>query len=101
MLQLLNWMLAIACQQGHLDIAKLLVLTYKADPDSYALRKNEFAALTRLPLYAAMKAGTVCECGICGLLSLLKTSHSHVGAKVEKVGVSGCKMAPFPIPHCI
>nr|XP_028561642.1 leucine-rich repeat serine/threonine-protein kinase 1 isoform X1 [Podarcis muralis]XP_028561643.1 leucine-rich repeat serine/threonine-protein kinase 1 isoform X1 [Podarcis muralis] len=57
MLQLLNWMLAIACQQGHLDIAKLLVLTYKADPDSYALRKNEFAALTRLPLYAAMKAG--------------------------------------------
>ncbi|XP_061451971.1 leucine-rich repeat serine/threonine-protein kinase 1 isoform X1 [Rhineura floridana] len=56
-LQLLNWMLAIACQQGHLHIVQLLVLTYKADPDSYAVRKNEFPALNRLPLYAAIKAG--------------------------------------------
>uniref|UniRef100_A0A803TZC7 Leucine rich repeat kinase 1 n=1 Tax=Anolis carolinensis TaxID=28377 RepID=A0A803TZC7_ANOCA len=56
-LQLLNWMLAIACQRGHLEIVKLLVLTYKADPDSCAVRKNEFPALIRLPLYAAIKAG--------------------------------------------
>ncbi|XP_042331231.1 leucine-rich repeat serine/threonine-protein kinase 1 isoform X2 [Sceloporus undulatus] len=56
-LQLLNWMLAIACQQGHLELVKLLVLTYKADPDSCAVRKNEFPALIRLPLYAAIKAG--------------------------------------------
>nr|XP_016852407.1 PREDICTED: leucine-rich repeat serine/threonine-protein kinase 1 isoform X2 [Anolis carolinensis] len=54
---LLNWMLAIACQRGHLEIVKLLVLTYKADPDSCAVRKNEFPALIRLPLYAAIKAG--------------------------------------------
>nr|XP_060611914.1 leucine-rich repeat serine/threonine-protein kinase 1 [Anolis sagrei ordinatus] len=56
-LQLLNWVLAIACQQGHLEIVKLLVLTYKADPDSYAVRRNEFPTLIRLPLYAAIKAG--------------------------------------------
>ncbi|KAH0620056.1 hypothetical protein JD844_014594 [Phrynosoma platyrhinos] len=56
-LKLLNWMLAIACQQGHLELVKLLVLTYKADPDSCAVRKNEFPALIRLPLYAAIKSG--------------------------------------------
>uniref|UniRef100_A0A8D2L281 non-specific serine/threonine protein kinase n=1 Tax=Varanus komodoensis TaxID=61221 RepID=A0A8D2L281_VARKO len=53
----LCWMLAIACQQGHLEIVKLLILTYKADPDSYAVRKNELPVLTRLPLYAAIKGG--------------------------------------------
>ncbi|XP_053128852.1 leucine-rich repeat serine/threonine-protein kinase 1 isoform X2 [Hemicordylus capensis] len=56
-LSLLNWMLAIACQQGHLEVVKLLVLTYNADPDSCAVRKNEFPNLSRLPLYAAVKAG--------------------------------------------
>ncbi|XP_062998254.1 leucine-rich repeat serine/threonine-protein kinase 1 [Elgaria multicarinata webbii] len=56
-LQLVCWMLAIACQQGHLELVKLLVLTYKADPDSYAVRKNEFPVLVRLPLYAAIKGG--------------------------------------------
>ncbi|XP_063170359.1 leucine-rich repeat serine/threonine-protein kinase 1 [Candoia aspera] len=55
--QLLNWMLAVACQQGHLEVVKLLVLAYRADPDSYAVRKNEFPVLLRLPLYAAMQAG--------------------------------------------
>uniref|UniRef100_A0A8D0GZA0 Leucine rich repeat kinase 1 n=1 Tax=Sphenodon punctatus TaxID=8508 RepID=A0A8D0GZA0_SPHPU len=55
--QLLNWMLAIACQQGHLDIVKLLILTYSADPDSCAVRRNEFPVLIRLPLYAAIKTG--------------------------------------------
>ncbi|KAJ7311344.1 hypothetical protein JRQ81_006960 [Phrynocephalus forsythii] len=55
--QLLNWMLAVACQQGHLEVVKLLVLTYKADLDSCAVRSNEFPALIRLPLYAAIKAG--------------------------------------------
>ncbi|XP_020819364.1 leucine-rich repeat serine/threonine-protein kinase 1 isoform X1 [Phascolarctos cinereus] len=55
--RLLNWMLAIACQQGHLDVVKLLVLTYSADPESYAVRKNEFPVIIRLPLYAAIKSG--------------------------------------------
>uniref|UniRef100_A0A452HCZ7 non-specific serine/threonine protein kinase n=1 Tax=Gopherus agassizii TaxID=38772 RepID=A0A452HCZ7_9SAUR len=55
--RLLNWMLAISCQQGHLTIVKFLILTYNADPGSCAVRKNEFPILTRLPLYAAIKAG--------------------------------------------
>lgn len=50
-------MLAIACQQGHLDIVKLLIRAYSADPESCAVRKNEFPVLIRLPLYAAIKAG--------------------------------------------
>ncbi|XP_012867565.1 PREDICTED: leucine-rich repeat serine/threonine-protein kinase 1 isoform X1 [Dipodomys ordii] len=55
--RLLNWMLALACQQGHLGIVKLLVLSHGADPESYAVRKNEFPVIVRLPLYAAIKAG--------------------------------------------
>nr|XP_033775868.1 leucine-rich repeat serine/threonine-protein kinase 1 isoform X1 [Geotrypetes seraphini]XP_033775869.1 leucine-rich repeat serine/threonine-protein kinase 1 isoform X1 [Geotrypetes seraphini]XP_033775870.1 leucine-rich repeat serine/threonine-protein kinase 1 isoform X1 [Geotrypetes seraphini] len=55
--QLLNWMLAVACQQGQLDVVKLLVLTYGADPDFCAVRKNEFPVLQKLPLYAAVMAG--------------------------------------------
>lgn len=50
-------MLALACQRGHLGLVKLLVLTYGADPESYAVRKNEFPVIVRLPLYAAIKAG--------------------------------------------
>ena len=50
-------MLALACQQGHLAVVKLLVLTYGADPESYAVRKNEFPVIVRLPLYAAIKSG--------------------------------------------
>ncbi|GAB1292192.1 Leucine-rich repeat serine/threonine-protein kinase 1 [Apodemus speciosus] len=55
--RLLNWMLALACQQGHLEVVKLLVLTHGADPENYAVRKNEFPVIVRLPLYAAIKAG--------------------------------------------
>ncbi|XP_007958127.1 leucine-rich repeat serine/threonine-protein kinase 1 [Orycteropus afer afer] len=55
--RLLNWMLALACQRGHLGIVKLLVLTHGADPESYAVRKNEFPVIVRLPLYAAIKSG--------------------------------------------
>ncbi|XP_006900121.1 PREDICTED: leucine-rich repeat serine/threonine-protein kinase 1 [Elephantulus edwardii] len=55
--RLLNWMLALACQHGHLAIVKLLVLTHGADPESYATRKNEFPVILRLPLYAAIKSG--------------------------------------------
>lgn len=55
--RLLNWMLALACQQGHLGLVKLLVLTHGADPESYAVRKNEFPVIVRLPLYAAIKSG--------------------------------------------
>ncbi|XP_012588205.1 PREDICTED: leucine-rich repeat serine/threonine-protein kinase 1 isoform X2 [Condylura cristata] len=55
--RLLNWMLALACQRGHLELVKLLVLTHGADPESYAVRKNEFPVIVRLPLYAAIKSG--------------------------------------------
>ncbi|XP_066094861.1 leucine-rich repeat serine/threonine-protein kinase 1 isoform X2 [Saccopteryx bilineata] len=55
--RLLNWTLALACQQGHLALVKLLVLTHGADPESYAVRKNEFPVIVRLPLYAAIKSG--------------------------------------------
>lgn len=55
--RLLNWMLALACQQGHLAVVKLLVLRHGADPESCAVRKNEFPVIVRLPLYAAIKSG--------------------------------------------
>ncbi|CAH2274383.1 leucine-rich repeat serine threonine- kinase 1 [Pelobates cultripes] len=54
---LLSWMLVTACEQGHLSLVKLLILTYHADPDSYAVRNNEFPVLKRLPLYATIMAG--------------------------------------------
>lgn len=40
-----------------MDIVKLLIRAYSADPESCAVRKNEFPVLIRLPLYAAIKAG--------------------------------------------
>ncbi|XP_031425211.1 leucine-rich repeat serine/threonine-protein kinase 1 isoform X2 [Clupea harengus] len=54
---LLNWMLATACQQGHLEVVKLLVLSYQADAEDCAIHNNEFAVITGLPLYAAARAG--------------------------------------------
>ncbi|XP_015198818.2 leucine-rich repeat serine/threonine-protein kinase 1 isoform X2 [Lepisosteus oculatus] len=54
---LLNWMLATACQQGHLEVVKLLVLTYQADAENCAIRTHDFAVITGLPLYAAARAG--------------------------------------------
>uniref|UniRef100_A0AAR2LAM3 non-specific serine/threonine protein kinase n=1 Tax=Pygocentrus nattereri TaxID=42514 RepID=A0AAR2LAM3_PYGNA len=54
---LLNWMLATACQQGHLEVVKLLVLGYQADAEDCAIHSNEFAVITGLPLYAAARAG--------------------------------------------
>ncbi|KAL1271919.1 hypothetical protein QQF64_030935, partial [Cirrhinus molitorella] len=54
---LLNWMLATACQQGHLDVVKLLVHTYNADAKDCAVHSGEFAIITGLPLYAAAQAG--------------------------------------------
>lgn len=56
---LLNWMLATACQQGHLEVVKLLVLNYQADAEDCALHSDEFPVITGLPLYAAAGAGTV------------------------------------------
>lgn len=54
---LLNWLLVTCCEQGHLSLVKLLVLTYHADPDCYAMRNNEFPVLRKLPLYASIMAG--------------------------------------------
>ncbi|KAM4677599.1 leucine-rich repeat serine/threonine-protein kinase 1 [Discoglossus pictus] len=54
---LLNWMLVTACEQGHLSLVKLLILTYNADPDCFAVRNNEFPVLRKLPLYATIMAG--------------------------------------------
>lgn len=58
---LLNWMLATACQQGHLEVVKLLVLSYQADAEDCALHSDEFPVITGLPLYAAARAGTLTQ----------------------------------------
>lgn len=52
-------MLATACQQGHLEVVKLLVVNYQADTEDFALHCDEFAVITGLPLYAAARAGTL------------------------------------------
>ncbi|KAG9352282.1 hypothetical protein JZ751_020695 [Albula glossodonta] len=54
---LLNWMLATACQRGHLEVVKLLVQGYSADAEDCAIRNDDFAVITGLPLYAAARAG--------------------------------------------
>ncbi|XP_063781730.1 leucine-rich repeat serine/threonine-protein kinase 1 [Pseudophryne corroboree] len=54
---LLNWLLVTCCEKGHFSLVKLLILTYHADPDCYAMRSNEFPALCKLPLYATIIAG--------------------------------------------
>ncbi|XP_067454140.1 leucine-rich repeat serine/threonine-protein kinase 1 isoform X1 [Thunnus thynnus] len=54
---LLNWMLATSCQQGHLDVVRLLVQGYDADAKNCAIHCDEFAVITGLPLYAAARAG--------------------------------------------
>ncbi|XP_052458726.1 leucine-rich repeat serine/threonine-protein kinase 1 isoform X2 [Carassius gibelio] len=54
---LLNWMLATACQQGHLEVVKLLIYTYNADTEDCAVHSGEFAIISGLPLYAAAQAG--------------------------------------------
>ncbi|XP_072004718.1 leucine-rich repeat serine/threonine-protein kinase 1 isoform X2 [Engystomops pustulosus] len=54
---LLNWLLVTCCEQGHLGLVKLLILTYHAEPDCYATRNNEFPVLRKLPLYATCMAG--------------------------------------------
>lgn len=54
---LLNWMLATSCQQGHLDVVQLLVHSYDADVRDCAIHSDEFAIITGLPLYAAARAG--------------------------------------------
>ncbi|CAJ0964369.1 unnamed protein product [Ranitomeya imitator] len=56
---LLNWLLVSCCEQGHLSLVKLLILTYHADPDCYATRNNEFPVLRKLPLYATCMTGNV------------------------------------------
>lgn len=55
---LLNWMLATSCQQGHLDVVQLLVHSYEADAKDCAIQSDEFAVVTGLPLYAAARAGS-------------------------------------------
>lgn len=55
--RLLSWMLVLACQRGHLEVVKLLVQMHGADPESYAMRKNEFPSIEHQPLYAAVKSG--------------------------------------------
>ncbi|XP_028999543.1 leucine-rich repeat serine/threonine-protein kinase 1 isoform X2 [Betta splendens] len=56
---LVNWMLATSCQQGHMDIVQLLVSSYNADAKDCAVNSNEFAVITGMPLYAAAQAGDV------------------------------------------
>jgi hypothetical protein len=54
---LLNWMLVSACQQGHLEVVRMLVQGYHADAEDCAIHQEEFAVITGLPLYAAARAG--------------------------------------------
>uniref|UniRef100_A0A4W5REP7 Leucine-rich repeat kinase 1 n=1 Tax=Hucho hucho TaxID=62062 RepID=A0A4W5REP7_9TELE len=69
---LLNWMLVSACQQGHLEVVRMLVQGYHADTEDCAIHREEFAVITGLPLYAAARAGrqqdTQCTC----------TPHIHI-----------------------
>ncbi|XP_014858767.1 PREDICTED: leucine-rich repeat serine/threonine-protein kinase 1 [Poecilia mexicana] len=53
---LVNCLLATACQQGHLDVVRLLVHCYNADVKDFAIHSDEFAVLCGLPLYAAAQA---------------------------------------------
>ncbi|GCB63678.1 hypothetical protein scyTo_0014663, partial [Scyliorhinus torazame] len=55
---LLNWMLAAACKQGHLDVVRLLVRVYKAETDSCGMKVQDHPIITGQPLYAAMKTGS-------------------------------------------
>jgi len=55
---LLNCMLATSCQQGHLDVVRLLVHGYDADVKDFAVHSDEFAVINGLPLYAAAQAST-------------------------------------------
>uniref|UniRef100_UPI00398E8825 leucine-rich repeat serine/threonine-protein kinase 1 n=1 Tax=Pristiophorus japonicus TaxID=55135 RepID=UPI00398E8825 len=54
---LLSWMLAAACRQGHLGTVRVLVLAYKAETDSCGMKTQDHPIITGQPLYAAMKAG--------------------------------------------
>ncbi|XP_054590342.2 leucine-rich repeat serine/threonine-protein kinase 1 isoform X2 [Nothobranchius furzeri] len=51
-----NCLLITSCQRGHLDVVRLLVHGYNADVRDFATHDNEFAVITRQPLYAAAKA---------------------------------------------
>ena len=55
----MNFMLATSCQQGQLDVVRLLVHGYAADTKDCAVHSDEFAVITGLPLYAAAQAGRV------------------------------------------
>ncbi|KAK5935940.1 hypothetical protein CgunFtcFv8_021250 [Champsocephalus gunnari] len=54
---LLNFMLTTSCQQGQLDVVRLLVHGYAADTKDCAVHSDAFAVITGLPLYAAAQAG--------------------------------------------
>ncbi|XP_068169115.1 leucine-rich repeat serine/threonine-protein kinase 1 isoform X2 [Antennarius striatus] len=54
---LLNQMLATSCQQGHLEVAQLLVHNYSVNTRDCSIHSNDFAVITGLPLYAAATAG--------------------------------------------
>ncbi|XP_067827754.1 leucine-rich repeat serine/threonine-protein kinase 1 [Heptranchias perlo] len=56
---LLSWMLAAACKQGHLGIVRLLVFAYKAETNSCGMKAQDHPIITGQPLYAAMKTGNV------------------------------------------
>ncbi|TWW67041.1 Leucine-rich repeat serine/threonine-protein kinase 1 [Takifugu flavidus] len=56
-MDLLNWMLATSCQQGHMDVVRLLVHSYHANVRDCAIHSDDFAVISGLPLYAAAQAG--------------------------------------------
>lgn len=54
---LLRRSLLAACQQGHMDVVRLLVHRYGADVQDCNSHNQEFAVISKLPLYAAAQAG--------------------------------------------
>lgn len=54
---LLRCSLLAACQQGHMDVVQLLVRGYGVDVQDCNSNNEEFAVISKLPLYAAAQAG--------------------------------------------
>uniref|UniRef100_A0A674AEA6 non-specific serine/threonine protein kinase n=1 Tax=Salmo trutta TaxID=8032 RepID=A0A674AEA6_SALTR len=79
---LLNWMLVSACQQGHLEVVRMLVQDYHADAEDCAIHQEEFAVITGLPLYAAARAGRQqdTQCTVRGKNYLIPCLFQHLSS---------------------
>lgn len=67
-------MLATSCQQGHLDVVRLLVHSYSANVRDCAIHSDDFAVINGLPLYAAAQAGNQKLTAFCVIINYI---HCH------------------------